>query len=944
MFMRTPPVGRTGSRRMLPVLGVILAGYLLISTASTLWTDLLWFDSVGYRGIWWTRQLTRWALIVGSVAISFVFLFTNLAAADRSALRHLGAPGSEEDEILTQIRSWLDQRLPAVRLFGSLALALLIGGGAGGWTDRLFLFFNEVPFNVTDPLFGNDLGFYIFRLPLLRDLLVWGFNLVLVTALAVAGAHYVNGALRLRRGGDSFFSMGAKTQISLLLALLALFRAGLYRLDAYRLLYSDRNDTFFGAGYTDVAARLPVLRLLLAVALVTGLLLVINIWRKGWTLPVVAGGMWLVVAVAAGVLYPAVIENLQVVPNPLVRNRPYIENNITFTRAAFGLDGVEVRPFAADGTISQEELTAATPLLENLRLWDPDVLVNTYSPQEFREYYRLDRVDSDRYLIDGQLTQVMVSVRELESQAIEDNWQNQRLSYTHGFGLVSSYAARVGQNGAPDYLVSGLPPQSATLALELSQPRVYFGEVRTSDPVIVRNQTGEIDPTGEENTASSNYEGVGGVQLQSLWRRVAFAIRYRDLNVVISDQITPDSRIMVERDISEIVSRIAPFLAADADPYPVVVDGRIKWVLDLYTYTGNYPYSTPLTPLDRRRLPLTSEIRAGVNYIRNSVKAVIDAYDGDVTFYQIDPEDPMATAWGRAFPQLFRSASELPEALRSHLRYPMDLFTIQGEVYRTFHVTDAETFFQARDVWGIPQDGTLEDSESPDRAQPLVGDLSVTGERVAITEALPYYTMLNVNDELSFVGMQSFSPRDRQNLSSFLLVGSDPTDYGQLIDYQMATDSQVTGIEQVGTRIEADPEIAQQFSLWRNRGSQVHQSDVLVLPIGDSLLYTQSIFLEAAGGGIPEFERMIVLFEDRVEWATTLSGALAAVFGEGVAGPDEPAPTDDLQSLLDQASAAFADAEDALRSGDLAEYQRLVEEAAEFIRQAQELAGTGASA
>ena len=951
MFMRTPPARRAGARRrFLPYLVGAFFVYLAASGLSGLWTDLLWFESVGYAGIWWTRQLVHVALIVGFVAVSFLFIFGNLSLADRSAMRHLGAPGTEEDEMLAQVRQWLDQRLPAVRLVGSIVLALLIGGGAGGWTDRIFLFLNQVGFGIADPLFGHDLGFYVFRLPLIRDLLVWGFNLFLVTTLAVAGAHYVNGALRIRRGGDSFFSRGAKVQVSLLLAGLALLRAGLYRIDAYRLLYSNRSDTFFGAGYTDVFARLPALHLLLAVSLVTAVILIVNIWRKGWTLPVVAGAAWIVVAVGAGVIYPAVIENLRVVPNPIVRQGPYIERNIAFTRQAFGVDNVEVQPFAADDSIQPGELTDAQALLDNLRLWDPDVLTNSYSPQEFREYYRLQNVDSDRYLIDGELTQVMLSVRELESGAIdENNWQVRRLSYTHGFGLVASYAAQVGQAGAPRYLVSELPPESVTEALEIEQPRIYFGELdfSTTDPVIVRNQTGEIDyPTGANTFASTDYAGQGGVQLSNIWRRLAFALRHRDLNIVISDQIRADSRILPERDIDSIVAKVAPFLASDSDPYPVVSNGRISWVIDMYTYTGNYPYSTPLSNLDRRRLAQGTGIRAGVNYIRNSVKAVVDAYDGTVTFYVVDENDPILAAWRSAFPALFVEMSAMPEGLRSHLRYPMDLFTVQSEVYRDYHVTDVPTFFNELDAWAIPQSGAFDEDEAPVRAQELVGDgiSAVTGRPQLVTEALPYYTMLRVDNELSFVGIQAFAPRDRPNLVSFLLVGSDPTDYGRLIDYRMASGSQVTGIEQVGLRIESDPNISAQFSLWRSRGSRVLQGDVLVLPIGDSLLYAQSIFLEATGGGIPEFERVIVLFEDRIEWSTTLGGALAAIFGEDAGDIGEEPPPTDVAELLQQANDALAEADQALREGDLAEYQRLVDAAADLIEQALALSGGGAEA
>ncbi|CAN5145776.1 hypothetical protein BH18ACT5_BH18ACT5_17500 [soil metagenome] len=575
-----------GGRRFLPYALGALSVYLVLTGLATLWTDYLWQDSIGFANVWWTRQLARWALIGGIVALSFLFLYFNLGLAQRSSDRNLTVADSDDaaDEILRRIRESVSGRLPALWLLGSAALALLVGGGAGGWTERLFLYMNRVPFGVEDPIFGNDLGFYVFTLPMVRNVLAWAFNLILVTALVVVAAYYVNGALRLRRSGGSFFTRGAKVQISVLLALLVLARAALYRLDAYRLLFTNRNTGFFGPGFTDVNARLPVVQLLMWTAVVTAALIVINIWRQGWTLPIVAGAAWLLISIGAGVLYPAAVERFQVEPNPLVRQGAFIQRNIEFTRRAYGLDEVEVREFAADASIESDELGAAAPALDNLRLWDPDVLSNTYSPQEFREYYRLANVDSDRYMINGELTQVMLSVRELETEAIEDDWQLRRLSYTHGFGLVSSYAARVESNGAPGYLISELPPESSVPELEIDQPRIYFGELNlpVDEPVIVRNNTGEIDyPTGQDTFASTDYDGLGGVDLSSIWRRLAFGLRFRDLNLVISDQIRPDSRIMMERDIDDRIAELVPFLATDADPYAVLIDGRIKWIIDL---------------------------------------------------------------------------------------------------------------------------------------------------------------------------------------------------------------------------------------------------------------------------------------------------------------------------------------------------------------------------
>lgn len=954
MFMRTSSGVPIDRRRGLFLLVLGLFGlYLLASALATVWTNYLWFDSLGFASVWWTRALVRASLIAAGVGISFLFLFGNLALVDRMSLRHLSAPGTEDDELLMRVRDWVEPRLKILRLFGSAVLAVMIGGGAGAWMDQLFLYLNPQNFGKTDPLFGNDVGFYIFRLPFIRDLLVWGFNLALVTTLAVAAAHYVNGALRLRRGGGSFFGRGAKAHLSVLIAILALLRAGLYRLDAYGLLFSNRSTSFYGAGYTDVNARLPAQQLLLAVAVLMAVALIVNIWRQGWTFPIVAGAAWILVAVGAGVIYPAAIERFQVVPDPLQRQSEYIAYNIDFTRTAWGLNEVEVETFAADPTIELEEIDAHHDAINNLRMWDPYVLAKAYSPQEFREYYGLAHVDTDRYLIDGSLTQIMLSVRELDESDIENEWQVRRLSYTHGFGVVASHAARIGEDGQPDYLVSEIPPVSQVSELEVLQPRIYFGEIEQlePEPVVVRNSAGEIDyPTGPDTFASSDYDGRGGVGLSNIWRRLAFGLRYRDLNLVISPQIRPDSRILMERNVRDIVRNLTPFFALDSDPYPVVIDGRVKWVVDLYTISGNYPYAAPILRPDIDRLRRTSGIPYGINYIRNSVKAVVDAYDGDVTFYATDPTDPLLAAWRQTFPALVVDGSQIPEELRSHLRYPQDLFTVQTEIYRDYHVTDPASFFNGLDAWAIPTVGELEEDDLVQRTDFLWGDTpptsSVTGQAVFLNEVLPYYLLMPFEGNLSYVALQSFTPRGRGNMSAFMLVGSDPSGYGHLVDFRMQAGSTVNGIAQIAARIEQDPDISAQFTLWRSRGSTVIQGDITIVPVGDSLLYVQPVFLEAEGGGLPQFERVIVTYGERIEWGGSLQSVLATLFGEG-AGPEEPVEPPaggDATALLEQAEQAFADAEVALRAGDLAGYQRLIEQARTLVQQALELLGSGTEA
>lgn len=943
MFMRTPSPVSGGSRRFVFLIGLGLLGiYLVASTAAGVWTDFLWFDSLGFGSVWWSRLWTRVGLLVVGVGVSFFFLFANLALVDRMSLRYLNPPANDQEEFLLRLREWVDPRLRTLRLVGSAVLALMVGGSAATWIDRLYLFFNPQVFGEVDPVFGKDVGFYVFQLPLINDLLVWGFNVFLLTTLVVASAHYINGALRLRRGG-AFFSGGAKVHLSVLLAGLALLRAGLYQVDAYRLLYSNRADEFFGPGFTDITARLPAIRLLQAVAALTAVALIVNLWRQGWTLPVVAGAAWALVAVGAGLVYPAVVERFQVTPNAIDRQQEYILDNINFTRSAYGLDRVEVRTFAADSNIEPEEIDEQQAALDNLRLWDSFVLSRAYTPQEFRQWYDLNRVDTDRYLIDGSPTQIMLSVRELNVTPIDDNWQNRRLSYTHGFGVVASRAAHIGLDGQPDYLVSEIPPVSTVAELQVTEPHIYFGEMNVDEPVIVRNRVGEIDPTGQEETVLVDYEGTGGVEMSSIWRRAAMALRYRDFNMVLSGQILPESRILMERNIRGIVQKLAPFMEIDSDPYPVVVNGRVQWVVDMYTSTPNYPYSTPLLLAELVRLPRSSGIQLGTNYIRNSVKAVVDAYDGTVAFYAADETDPILMAWQQAFPNMVRPASAMPEELRSHIRYPMDLFTVQSEVYREYHVRDAGTFFSSFDVWAIPtRPIDEEDGQEVRRQELLRGDVRSpqTNTVTYLEQVLPYYLLMQEGDQLNYVGLQSFTRRERANLSAFLVVDSDPDSFGTLVDFRMPPGATVAGIAQVAARIESDPDIAAQFTLWRNRGSRAIQGDIMIVPIGDSLIYIQPVFLEAEAGGLPEFERVIVIYGERIEWGVSLQSTLELVFaGSGGGGEPEPPVAGDAAELLAAAADAFTQADLALRAGDLAGYQQLVEQARSLVEQARELLG-----
>jgi hypothetical protein len=948
MFTRAPADYQADRRRPLTVIVVVVAVvYLVLTALGTLWTDFLWFDSIGYADVWQRRWGMSIFLGALGIAVAFLILWVSLRLVDRFSPRWAPFDLSEEEELIERFREWMEPRVRQVRFWVTSFLAVLLGLTVASWRDDVFLFMNAQEFGIADPVFGLDVGFYIFRLPLWSTMTDWLFNALVLATLLIVVSHYFNGGIRFN-GRRFTVARGPKTHLSVMLALIALVRAVVYRLDMFELMLSDRGTTFFGPGYTDIIARLPAYRLLILVALVAAVLFIVNIFRQGWTLAAVAVGSWIVVAVAASAIYPAIVQRIQVVPNAFVKETEYLQNNLEFTRAAWGLDQVEVQPFGAADDITAADIEANQLTIDNLRIWAPSVLPRTYQNfQELRTYYNLGVVDTDRYLNEGIPTQVMLAVRELEELELpRTDWQNQRLIYTHGVGAVANAAAFVEEDGQPRFLLKDVPPVASVPQLELEQPRVYFGETyEPGRPVIVGTgeEPQEIDyPLEGEGDATNRYDGDAGVGVGSIWQRIAFAFRYRDLNLLISSQIRPESKVLVERNIRQIVADVAPFLHVDTDPYPVILDGRILWVLDLYTVSSHYPYSQPLTIEAVGRLAESSSLRPGVNYMRNSVKAVIDAYDGDVTFYLNDPDDPIAQAWSQAFPDLFTPASEMPSGLQDHLRYPQDLFRVQGQLYLEYHVTDLGELFSGNDAWSLPLDPSTISRVGVIGSEFLFGDApeAPTPADRYLAQILPYYllTSLPGESDLSYLLLQPFTPRDKKNMASFLVADSTPGRYGRLIDYRMPQGELVDGTEQVGQRIDQDADISQQFTLWDSQGSRVIKGDMLVVPIEDSILYVQPIYLQAEQGGFPEFRRVIVVYGDQVEWSETLEGALGLVFGGEDGEPvDEPTAPDGttIDQLLDQAATAFDNADDALREGDLSEYQRWVDEAKRLLEEAQ---------
>lgn len=966
------PRGVSAGRRALFIaLGVIVVLLLSLRSIAGFWTDYLWFDSVSLASVWRTLILSRVVLVIVASIVAFAILFLNLFVADRLSPRTPLTTGSPDEEIVLRFQEWIEPRIIRVRLAVSAFFGILIGLGAGTWWENWLRFTNRTPFGVDDPEFGRDIGFYVFQVPLFRDLFGWGFQLLIITTVIVAAVHYLNGGIQIGPRRQSV-APGVKVHLSVLLAIIALLKAVGYWLDQFDLLYSSRGAVF-GATYTDVNAQLPALRLLILISVFAGLLLLVNIRFRGWTIPAVAVGLWLVTSVALGGIWPAAVQRFSVQPDEINKELPFIDRNIAFTREAFGLTDVEVRDFAAASDLTIDDIVANRPTIDNVRLWDPSVLLTTYRQlQELRPFYQFDDVDVDRYTVEGDRTQVMLSARELDESGVPQGWVNQHLVYTHGFGSVLSPANTVTTEGQPDFLVRDIRQGADDpVSLQIEQPRIYFGETVDSGLFkIVGTKEQEVDfpleTSGAETVAFNSYDGLGGVEMGSIFRRAAFALRFADVNTLISGQITSDSRVLMVRNIRDRMEKVAPFLKVDADPYIVILDGRLVWVQDLYTVTDRYPYSTDA--LTARLSSTRSGLPNGFNYIRNSVKATIDAYDGTMTFYVVDEADPIVQTYGKIFPDLFTSGDQMPQSLLDHLRYPEDLFRVQSDMYSAYHVTESRVFFNDGDPWEIARDPSTTPSEAlratfPDSNRPMV----------------PYYLLMTLPGEqdLAYLMLQPFTAATRPNMVSFLVAKSDAGEYGQLIDFELPRDSFVDGPGQVGARINQNPDISREFTLLGQEGSEVIQGNMLVVPVEESILYVQPIYISARQEGgsdiaaLPEFKKAVVVFGDRIVMRDTLPEALAAVFGEapppvtdddgvtnggtdggtdgGTTDPDAPLP-DDLQEaiveLLNRADSAFAEAETALRAGDLAGYQDAVDRAQSFIIQAQQLiaAGEGGSA
>lgn len=889
---------------LIPFIAFSLSNWIL-----SFFTDLAWYNSLSLSSVYWTRLTASVGLFLAGAIIFLIFFVTNVLIARRLEPRGLdGTP-------VSQIAAAIGVRLtPAVLLVG-VFLAFFMGVTASSHWEDILLYFNQTPFNLTDPLFGNDVGFFIFTLPVWQIVRNWLFSTLVLTLIASA---VVNG---IGWGGWNA-SAAVRAHISGLGALILLLVAWQYRLDALHLVYSSRGAVF-GAGYTDLNAQLPAFNILAVVTLIAAALLLVNVvLRQTWRVIILVLIIWVGIAGLAGNVYPGIVQRFQVDPNEYTREEPFIEDNIQLTRIAYELSDIEEKNYRAESQLTVEGLLEQSMTVSNIRLWDYRPLLQTYNQvQALRQQYTFTDIDIDRYTIDGERRQVMLAARELIPEQLEDQaqtWVNRKLVYTHGYGVAASPVAEITKDGLPTFLLKDLPPQGV---LEITRPQIYFGE-RADGYVIVKTDTPEFDyPRNEGGNAFTSFAGDTGIPVRNFFTRLAFALRFADVNLLISEELSSESQILWRRNIRERVEEVAPFLRYDTDAYIVIGDdGHLYWFLDAYTISSRFPYSEP-SQAGTRTIP------PGFNYIRNSVKVVIDAYTGEMKFYVVNENEPIIAAYRQIFPDLFADYATMPPDQKAHIRYPVDLLSIQAQMFLTYQMTDPKDFYNREDMWAWPEE--------------------IFDDEARLIE--PYYVLMQLPDsqELDFIQILPFTPANRENMIAWLAAQSDPEKYGQKIVYRFGKDSLVFGPKQIEARINQDPVISAQLALWNQQGSQVIRGNLLVIPISGSLLYVEPLYLQAATGKIPELKRVILATPEQVVMAENLGLALAQIFGRDVledarlanlalAGgeilpdalpplPESPQPgaaiaENSLEELILEANTLYGLAQTALRGGDWAGY------------------------
>ncbi len=936
---RNVTISRLVGAGILGVLGIIA------TVGVDLYTDWLWFESVDLLGVYRTTLGAQIALFGAGAAVFLAGYLSSAYLARRLAHRFEHATPPEDDGIwayIARVGARVGEQNGYRRMINvgigllGLLLATIMGLVAAGQWQVAMRYRYQLPFGVVDPIFAQDVGFYVFTLPFLRALHSWALGaLVLITTTTLAVYAVVTAyelGLNLER---VLFNLPrpVKLHVAGLAALLMSLVAANHVLDLYELVYSTRGVAY-GASYADVRAELPALYLMTLVAVGAAALIFANAFLRSLRPAITGLALWGLVALVGGLIFPSVIQNFEVKPNELEKERPYLENGIAFTRKAFGLDQIQEQFFPAEEAVAAEDVRASPETIRNIRLWDHRPLRDTLNQiQSIRSYYTFDDVDIDRYHLRDGYRQVMVAARELAPEGLQvqaRTWINQRLKFTHGYGVVMTPVAAVGEEGRPQLLIQDVPPRGE---IPITRPEIYYG-TRATGYVIVNTNEPQFDyPRGDDNV-ETRHEGGTGVNIGSLTRRLAYALRFRDGNILLSGAVRPESEIVYRRGVRERVERVAPFLMQDRDPYIVIADGQLFWMLDAYTHTNQFPYSQP-------RLWRPGSI--WINYIRNSVKVVVNAYDGSMRFYVADAEDSLIRTYQRIFPDLFAPLAEMPASLRQHIRYPEDLFRIQAERYQSFHMQDPNVFYNREDVWAIPFEKFYNERQPVD----------------------PYSVIMRLPGQAreEFLLMQPFTPINKDNMIAWLAARSDEPNYGKLLVYKYPKDRLVYGPFQVEGRIDQDSAISSQFTLWNQGGSRVIRGNMLVIPIGTSNLYVEPIYLQAENGPIPELRRVVLATGNRLVMEPTLEEGLVKLFGPniGIQAPASPASQPatasapmtgaaaqalpagsvppEAAALVRSASDHFTRAQEAQRAGDWARYgeeQRALEQ---DLRRLAELTG-----
>ncbi len=870
---------------------VAVALFSLLVFGRSVYTDWLWFDNLGYRGVFVKVLITRVLLFAVGAAAMAVLSSASIYAASRISRGEASLP--LPDDILR----FMSRALASISV-GVVALLSIIFGGIVASRWEIFLrFSNGVPFGQIDPVFGRDVGFYVFTLPMLSFVQGWLLGALLLTLAATVAFYFLRFSMQGAR--LDLNNTGVKIHLSIIAALV-MFTIGFgHWLDRWDLLLSE-GGAVFGAAYTDVNARMPALLIMTIIAVGAGLLMLANTYMSGRRLLIGAFALWFVSNILLGSVWPSLMQQFTVNPNEFVREAPFIERNIQFTRSAFGLDRVSEEFYPAETEVDAEVIQNNPRTVNNIRLWDYRPLSSVYRQiQLIRPYYDFRDADVDRYELDGEVRQVLLSAREVAIEKLDpgaQNWTNTRLVYTHGMGIAMSPVTEFTPEGRPEFFAKDIPAdgvipiQAADSEgppdLLVTNPRIYYGE-NTLDYVIANTEQDELDyQTEGGDLFRTNYTGNGGVQLSSFFRRMSYAWQFADVNILISSQITSDSRLQYRRAIQERIHTVAPFLLLDKDPYISVAEGGLFWIQDAYTYTDRYPYSDPLA--------------GELNYMRNSVKISVNAFTGDLKFYVWDTTDPIILTYARIFPQLFASQGEMPESLKSHIRYPEDFFRIQAEKYIRYHMKEPQNFFNNEDLWAVAEEKF--------------------GQGDTLQQVEPYYVIMKLpgEDKEEFVLLLPYTPNERQNLIGWLAARSDGDDYGRLIAFNFPKDRQVDGPAQVEARIDNDQDISAWFTLRCTEGSSCLRGNLLVIPVDQGIIYAEPVYIQAEGVSFPELKRVILATGDKVVMEDSLNEALTALTGSSVfveqdedkaaeVAPQRPSGGGAIEATIDTLEGAIRD-------------------------------------